>query len=133
MSYNLLRTSGKVVSFNLKPNNLVPTKYDGVTCSGVVPFVIAAMIQDVRALYVQVAPTMENVPLEFENAEYLIFTYPNGERGVIPLVFIDENSITTTDKITVLIEVANISSTLIPQINQSFNLLGIEDYKITMK
>ena len=96
MSYEFLKP-GNSVNFNTK-TNVLKTEYSGVKVLGTVSSDIAMILQDVRAMHLQVKPYITGLPDLFSDYTYVIIQHTSGMKDVLGLPWLLESSISLSTK-----------------------------------
>lgn len=130
MSYDLLRHSGRIVSFSTVATALLPTEYIGVEVVAIAGYTIAIGIEDITAKYKQLEPYIEGISSDFTKAEYVIIKTANGDLEVLALAWIVESSISTTEVANKRITIYNVDSTANIKLTKVLNNLGYTNFVI---
>lgn len=97
---------GMLVSFNLHPSNIIRDRFEGVEVMGVFGFEVARQLSDVSTMHYNVYSTLPaNTPNDPSAYNYVQVRYPNGNKTVLGLPWINESTIDVSTAVTYKIEV----------------------------
>lgn len=129
--YDLLRTSGRIVSFSTKPVSILPRTYTNVEVTGVVGYTIAIGIEDITAKYQQIIPYIEGINTDFSKAEYVIIRHSDSNAlEVLALAWIDEETIQTTSLVNRTIHLYNVDSAVDARLVKMLRRNGFTQFNI---
>lgn len=130
MSYDILRSTGKVVSFDTIPTAILPLKYTAVEVVGLVGYHIAISVEDVTAKYQQMIPYIEGISTDFTKAEYVIVKHNSGALEVLAMDWIVESTISSSTIANKRVTLYDVDSTANIKITRALAMLGYKNFKI---
>jgi len=131
MSYDLLRKPNQVISFQTKQSPYLPLKYTNVTTEGVVSYGIALSVEDISAKFQQMVTYYPELSTDPTKADFVIIRHNSGEREVLALQWVDEDTIQSTQRVNKRIDLYGVDSTINERLIKMLKLLNVTDFKIT--
>lgn len=130
MSFDILRTPNRVVSFDTVPTAILPRTYTNVTVVGIVGYAVAIGIEDITAKFQQLIPYINDINPDFTKAEYAIVKHNTNELEVLALPWIEEGTIVTSSVINKVVTLYDVSSTDDVKISKMLRLAGFSKFMI---
>jgi len=131
MSYSF--QTGLTYSFTVYPSYILGTDFKNVVVLGVVNYEIASKYADIYALHAQVYPTLpEDTPNNPESYDYLLIKTTTGNKTVVGLPWIKEETIAVVDSKTIQVLISQVSANDITAIRNALVQNGFMNLKIDL-
>lgn len=130
---DVFKLNGKY-SFEVHPSEILGNDFKNVVVLGVVIPTIAQSFIDIEALHVQVFPYLPvGTPDDARGYDYVVLKTISGETTVLGLPWIKQNTITSVEAGTMLVEIQEVTSQDIQRVSDALVANGFKKISIKMK
>ena len=119
-------------NLELKDTSILGNNFKNVICVGEVSGEIAGAYGDVMAGHARMATVIPDLPLNYDDYDYVLFRLTDNSVRAIGLEWIRENSVVSLDMRKILVEIKDYPVSQVGLITTALKNLGIPEDKIQL-
>lgn len=123
---------GQAYNLELKDTSILGNNFKNVVCLGEIAGEIAGAYGDVVAGHARMATVIPNLPVNYDDYDYVLFRLNDNSVRAIGLEWIRENSVVALDMRKVIVEIKDFPVSQIGLVSTALKNLGIPEDKITL-